>query len=859
MTARDLVKGVWASFTNAPRRHQDAPPPRGRVGYSWPRLVLASFLGVRLPERTLPPPSSADGPATPAEISATEGSATGPNTSNISGPAPRSPEPPAKPHQERKRANFRDIPPHATPSLRPDHRQNPPKLASAHEKYPLEAHTEDGTLVVAGVVNEVNEVNINIGSYPQDGLGRNFDGLGQVVDALGGAADELGMAVDELGTAVDELARSVDGLGRTADELAEAIQKRWGGGERRRGLGAPIPMLHVRWTTALDGVTTGDPNLISSDLSPRTLDGRLEDITEIYKTIPSGRLVVLGAVGSGKTVLAMRFVLDLLKNRRPGAPVPEIFSLGSWNPKVETLEHWLSSQLSRVMSGLDRVTADGTTLTEKLVGIGRILPVLDGFDEIAQDLQGAAWMELSRTALPWVLTSRTDVYRRAMADTGGLQHAAVIELAPLTPDEAVEYLRLRSSRHDAPAWNLVQAEIQGNPEGPLGLALSTPLMVDLAAIVHGEQGTSGVDEAARGPKRLLTATRFDTREAIEDDLLGAFLPVVYRDRPEKDRAQAQRWLGYLADHLHRIGTRDDLAWWELGASMSLRARTAVISFLSGLFFALASAIGSTLVDLIATSHGLGFAIQHGLVVGLLHGLVTGLAFGLLYRRIAYNYLLRPFPVGVRLFGRSRQHGGRLAQKVVIGSLVGFVVALVIVLVDRLVAPSLGLDDGLKVGLLSAIVFPLVVGLGAGLAGGLMAWLETPIDVMSAVSYTDLLRANRAYVISSLSIWALTLGLVAGLASSFTETPLRSIQLGVAFAVEGGFGAGIGYGLCLTAWGQWVAFARIWLPLTGRLPWRLITFLEDARQRGVLRKSGAMYQFRHRRLRDHLADTFQAGR
>jgi hypothetical protein len=49
----------------------------------------------------------------------------------------------------------------------------------------------------------------------------------------------------------------------------------------------------------------------------------------------------------------------------------------------------------------------------------------------------------------------------------------------------------------------------------------------------------------------------------------------------------------------------------------------------------------------------------------------------------------------------------------------------------------------------------------------------------------------------------------------------------------------------------VALSRIWLPLTRRLPWRLIAFLDDACQQGVLRQAGAVYQFRHARLQDHL--------
>jgi hypothetical protein len=34
----------------------------------------------------------------------------------------------------------------------------------------------------------------------------------------------------------------------------------------------------------------------------------------------------------------------------------------------------------------------------------------------------------------------------------------------------------------------------------------------------------------------------------------------------------------------------------------------------------------------------------------------------------------------------------------------------------------------------------------------------------------------------------------------------------------------------------------------------MTFLGDAHRRGVLRQAGAVYQFRHARLQDHLAHT-----
>lgn len=73
------------------------------------------------------------------------------------------------------------------------------------------------------------------------------------------------------------------------------------------------------------------------------------------------------------------------------------------------------------------------------------------------------------------------------------------------------------------------------------------------------------------------------------------------------------------------------------------------------------------------------------------------------------------------------------------------------------------------------------------------------------------------------------------------------MLGFLYGLSGG-----GVFLILSAWGNWMLFVRLWLPLTGRLPWRPKRFLEDAYERGVLRQAGAAYQFRHSQLRDHLA-------
>jgi transcriptional regulator with XRE-family HTH domain len=636
-------------------------------------------------------------------------------------------------------------------------------------------------------------------------------------------------------------------LAAATDDLAHAVGARWGREEELRRIQDPFP-LPVGWVLAPDDVMDHWENICrvspGESAEPLDLAGHLPEITDIYRRIPSGRLVVLGRAGSGKSVLAVRFVLDLLKTRPRAGAVPVVFSLGSWNAATTGFRDWLAGQLVRDHPGLAASTHHGgSNLATLLVEAGRILPVLDGFDELAKGLHRAALDELNATTLPLLLTSRPGEYR-SVAGADPLTAAAAVRLTDLTVSDLGNYLpRTTCGSNGATVWDPVLNELRDHPEhlagGNLRAVLTTPLMVGLARAIYS-------DPAGRDPAELLDTDRFGSQYELEDHLLSSFIPTVYRDRHARwDPERVRSWLGYLAQHLDRLDTHD-LAWWQLGNVMRRTSRMLVVGLVSGLAFGLLSGLLVWLVDSPEAGLGLGNALMvalqdwlgFGLALGLAHG--AGLTFG--------GGAFEPARVRLRARGWARPLRARFGRRLMVGFVGGVGLGLVLGLVSAAGLNPIGLAGfGFLGGLATGAGLGTLCGLGWGLAAG----LEAPIDIRSAVSPTGLLRTSRATVVVQFLGWGFVLGLA----------HLLVIRLGDGHVDPAGFlldlvlgpVTGLAIGTSLTAWGRWLVFARVWLPLTGRLPWSVASFLDDGCRRGVLRQVGAVYQFRHARLQAHLTD------
>ncbi|MFG2046610.1 NACHT domain-containing protein [Micromonospora sp. NPDC048935] len=541
---------------------------------------------------------------------------------------------------------------------------------------------------------------------------------------------------------------------RVLTDLATQIEADWAAEAARQEVTRPAPML-VHWSST--GRPAADRRYVLDDplggdwqnfpLSGKTTDEPNNEIVEAFRNLPHRQLMVLGRPGAGKTVFAMLLTLGLISRRTAGEPVPVLLPIHLWDG-AERLDDFVARRLAEDYGDVLADHGDPLVLARRLVKEKRILPILDGFDELPTDAVAQAMDRLDQFAMtgwPLVVTCRSHEYEMAVGRSRVLSRAAVVELASVDVEDAIAYL---SSPVPDPRWEPVFAHLRAHRDGPLAGAFSTPLMVALARSTY--QGAS-----TRDPVDLLEAAQTaDGRRSVEARLVAAFVPAVYSSQPRRrtsDQPQAadvnyqpekaQRWLMFLARHMSEHGVQD-VGWWELN-------------------------------PLIRT------------------GFVT---------------------------------------------IAGALVALLTVL---LFIPLFGLAIGLVMAALAGAITALVAFATGGPPQSLHAEEPTPRSALAR---------ERARAISR-GVWG---GALIGVAIGLLLANVLGLRIWYAGLFVAVFG--VAYALATALDHPWGSFlvARAWLGASGRLPFRLPRFLDDAHQRGVLRQSGARHQFRHLILQEYLA-------
>ncbi len=615
-------------------------------------------------------------------------------------------------------------------------------------------------------------------------------------------------------------ADQVDHAHRT---LAALVLGQWREEILVRRLDDPTPLM-VRWRlTDLPVMDLRDhvfprPPL---GLGRKRFEGRADRVGELaeeYRRLARRRLVILGGPGMGKTTMAVLLVRELLRRYDPGAPVPVLLSISDWSPGDEPLRDWLARRLDETYPAL-RAADFGPGAADAMIAQRRILPVLDGLDELPEPVRPGALAALNAALTaddPLILTCRTAEYAEAIGRGTVLAGAAVIEPESPRTEDIASYLR--GCLHEDPggAWaDLVSA--LADPDAPAARALTTPLDLWLLRRVYIDTGDD--------PAVLLDTGRFPAAEDITDHLLDH---LVGASISGWDSGAALRWLSFLADHL-REAKRHDIAWWCLyrAAPLVRPVDRLVGGLIFGVFF---GAVG-----------GLAGAFGGGLATEPLAG-GSGAALGWFVAgpivALTGELTARPSHASLRLRGRARALVRDVSGKLALGVPVGMITA--------------------TVGELGGVPFTplLAFGLGGALLGGLVAgvleWVATPLpdDVVQSPAGT-LRRDLRLMVgrtVAALFLGGFLVGVTAGLVGGAVVVLVLGVEGATAILLV----SGLARWTCTASSVYLVAV--VILSARRNVPRRMMRFLHDAHRAGLLRRVGPVYEFRHAKLQERLART-----
>jgi hypothetical protein len=643
---------------------------------------------------------------------------------------------------------------------------------------------------------------------------------------------------------VDEAA--IDHL---ADVLARAVSGQWTRAAAERGLLAPEP-IPVRWRRpsvplagpaaaaaaarrfgALPGMTL----VTAAELAK----GDIRDLHRLYAGLGSGRLVIAGAPGSGKSGAAVLLILAALAHReqvtdaeRPRVPVPVMFTLHGWDPIAQPVQDWLATRLGQTYPVL--AGSDGAARSARLLAEGKLAVILDGLDEIPADLQPAALRALSQQAsFRLVILSRTGEMAAAAAQSH-LDGAAAVELQDVNAATAAGYLTRVQLDPPPAGWGELTRHLRRAPGSPLAQALGSPLTLSLLRDTY-----RGQDDARELLGFAGSPATAESRDAIIDYLLDRVIPAAYAPQPGQpvpryDVQKAQRALSQLAVRMNREGTRD-LRWWNIPRWVTAAPRILIAILAVGfagtpLVFALS---GNS-----SESAGPGLDLASNFELGILLGLASGSVFGLAFWLAFTRRHRLPRRIRLRRWHEALR-GGALRRGLVPGVVIGIGAGVVGWVETAQV--SLGLAAGPAAGLVTALVFMFS---GSG------------VDDDSSVVPASSWRNDLAFGLVVGLLVGLVFGTVAGLAyANLTTDSETGTHAGFAVGLENGLGTGLAAGIMFMlfstrTWPASLAFAQ--LAMRSHTPPQLIRFLEDARQRNVLRIIGPAYQFRHARLQDRLA-------
>ena len=327
-------------------------------------------------------------------------------------------------------------------------------------------------------------------------------------------------------------------------------------------------------------------------------------ITQVFDDA-AGRLLILGALGTGKTTTLLELAKDLIfrAENNHQYPIPVLFNLSDWKDDNQTIANWLINQL-HIKYGIN------VSIGNQWIELQQILPLLDGLDELQSSRQErcihAINQLLQRYNSPQhlVVCTSLEAYKNY---TTWLRLNGAVYLRSLNESQIQEYLLSYRSRE---LWENIKTE-----RDLLALA-KMPVMLCMMTLAYEDILMHSWKRLNSRSNRSVYLLNAYIRRMLTRNISSSW----YRRGKEPSSEQTRHWLTWLAQKMQQQNqiefSLDSMhASWLL-TPIQQQIYTLGIRLIFGIIIAL---IVGLLVKIIS---GWLVAIIVGLIAGIIAGFIA---------------------------------------------------------------------------------------------------------------------------------------------------------------------------------------------------------------------------------------------
>nr|WP_322715963.1 NACHT domain-containing protein [Nostoc sp. ChiQUE02]MDZ8228818.1 NACHT domain-containing protein [Nostoc sp. ChiQUE02] len=485
----------------------------------------------------------------------------------------------------------------------------------------------------------------------------------------------------------------------------------------------------------------------------------LPDTTTILEVFDSqeiaGKLLILGAPGSGKTTTQLELAHELIKQaeEQPDYPVPVLFNLSSWKDDRQSITDWLVAEL-KSKYGVS------TKLGKDWVDNQQLLPLLDGLDELDPQRQESCVQAINQflasenRPFSLVVCSRSEEYSNYSTQ---LQLNGAIYLQSLTNNQICDYL---TSINYIELWSTISNDLD------LLELVKTPLLLSITVLASQEisvEQWQHLNSTADRIQYLLDAYvgRMLTRDINSRAYFQNKIPIARKTRMWlvwlAKRMQTEAQIEFLIEQLQPSLLKTKIS----KIIYNLVVWVVIQTLIFGLIFGL---IGGLIFGLIiGPSYGLILGLLgliRGLFFGMLFGMFTGLCFGLsnAFFGDIIDYQLEQ----INLIKFNKTFNKTIIKWLILGLILGLISVLII---D---------DPSPRSRLISGLILGLILGLISGTIGDKIQAVET-----LNFSYHKFKKG----LIIGLS-YGLIIGMISGLITGLSYGLISGLILGLILGFHG---------------------------------------------------------------------------